>query len=52
VTGYRGLLGLNFIHIQSLHSDVPGSPDVGVHPCPALASVILEANPLDVVLWP
>jgi uncharacterized protein YfaS (alpha-2-macroglobulin family) len=35
----------------SVHRDVARGSDIRVHPSPALSCVILEANPLYVVLW-
>ena len=34
-----------------MHSDVPSGSNITVLPSPALTGVILEAHPLDVVLW-
>jgi hypothetical protein len=34
-----------------MHGHIPGGSNITVLPSPALACVILEAHPLDVVLW-
>jgi hypothetical protein len=40
------------LYIGTVHGDVPSGSHVRVLPCPALARVVLEAHPLDVVLRP
>jgi hypothetical protein len=47
----RYYVPLQFLHIRSVHSDVISRSNIRVLPSPALTCLILEANPLDVVLW-